>query len=155
MLTITQIMRIKGGKMFHISPQCYPNVFDAVKYHYAFTHIPQERTPIAFEIGINQVYLDRLEAFLKDEVDLPGFYAFVEGRTGSFSQKVVYPMAYKTLCFILETIKGENRYEHGPHIKINVTFPANTLQCSYDSNSSFSTGDRGKSRVQPAQTKFE
>lgn len=107
--------------MISVGKSNYPNVIDAVRFHYIITKVPLAQHPQAFELNINQVYLDRLESFLKDEIDLPSFYAFVEGRKGTFRRHTGFPMAEKTLAFITESLEGKNHYETGPKIHAKIT----------------------------------
>lgn len=123
MLNITQVMRIRGGKMVLINKATYPNVLDAIRYYYAWKGKAENEKPKEVLINANTVYLDRLELFLKDEVDLPGFYAFVEGRGGTFEKLVAYPMCKHGLEYILGTINGENEYEHGPRCSAEIKLP--------------------------------
>lgn len=145
--------------MIAINRETYENVIDAIRYHYVFTGKRAEDTPIAVGIGVNKVYLDRLEEFLKDHVDLPGFYAFVEGRGGTFDKEVSYPMCKNTLMFILESLEEKNNHENLP-IKKEITLPAGGGNISLDGSRifaelghSYCIGDRKQLRAGLSKTK--
>lgn len=110
--------------MLLISKATYPNVLDAVRYHYAKKGETEDKRPIEILLNINKVYLERLEEFLRDEVDLPGFYAFVEGRGGTFEKEVGYPLCRNALTYLIGTLEGENENEHGPRCTAEITLPA-------------------------------
>jgi hypothetical protein len=123
MLTITQVMRIRGGKMIYIARENYPNILDAIRFHYVKLEIPEGEIPIALSLNINQVYLDRLESFIKDEIDLPEFYAFASGHSkDSVKRRVGYPMANNAFRFILDAIEGKN-HDEGPRITAELKLP--------------------------------
>lgn len=124
MLTMTQVARIRAVRTVLINKATYPNVLDAIRHSYNMRGATEAEKPIEVSINISVTYLDRLESFLKDEVDLPGFYAFVEGRGGKFEKEVAYPMCTHALRYLLETLNGENEEQHGPRRIAEVKLPA-------------------------------
>lgn len=124
MLNITQVMRIRAGVMIDVNGENYPNVLDAVRFHYRYNKTPEECIPVSFKLGVNKVYLDRLEYFIDKQLDLPEFYQFVQGRDGKFNKIVSFPMCKNTLVFIIESLEEKNNHESLP-IRKEITLPAN------------------------------
>ena len=138
MLNITQVMRIRGGKMLNITRKTYPNTLDAIRYYYVMRGTPEQRIPLLLALNINQVYLDRLEVFIKDEIDLPEFYAFATGKSKeSVRRRVGYPIANNAFNYILEAIEGNNNYENGPRVTAEIKFPE-PIEMGYATGGTFS-----------------
>ena len=144
-----QKLRVTGSKMITIDNSTYPNILDAVKFYYGFSGVSKEETPEKFKVCMNLIYLDRLEEFLKDELDLPGFYAFVEGRNGAFRDFTGFPMADIAMEFIVENIQEGNQneestrkyHDRGYHARFN--------------RFGSSMGNRREFRAQQSQTKHQ
>ena len=126
MLTITQVMRIRGGKMITITREHYRNVLDLIRHHYRARRVPDQQIPVLLALNVNKIYLDRLESFLEDEINLLEFYAFASGKSSeNVRRRVGYPMANNTFQFILDALEGSNHNE-GPRVTAEIKFPPAT-----------------------------
>lgn len=112
--------------MITITREHYKNVLDLIRFHYVGRNVPEQRIPVLMALNVNKIYLDRLESFIEDEIDLPEFYAFASGKsTESVRRQVGYPMANNTFHFILDALEGKNHNE-GPRISAEIKFPPAT-----------------------------